>query len=183
MKLVEIEISQYDARWPGMFAKYASDIRSATGDVVLRVDHIGSTSVPGLAAKPIVDLQLALDDWSSFEPLRRGIEAIGYEFHPDNPDTRKRYFTLEQDGTRLVNLHARLFAEFSAQAALLFRDYLRVEASARHRYEEAKRHLASQPWASVDDYADAKGDIIWTLLREADMWGWSARWSPGETDA
>jgi GrpB-like predicted nucleotidyltransferase (UPF0157 family) len=115
MSPVEIEISEYDPRWPDVFARHASEIRSATGDIVLRVDHIGSTSVPGLAAKPIVDIQAALDDWSSFEPLRRGVEAIGYEFHPDNPDARKRYFTLERDGSRLVNMHVRLFAEFSAQ--------------------------------------------------------------------
>jgi len=183
MSSVEIEISEYDAGWPGMFSEYGSEIRSATGGLALRIDHIGSTAVPGLAAKPIVDIQLVLEDWSPFDPLLPALEAIGYQFYPDNPDGRKRYFTLENDGNRLVNVHVRLFAEFSAQAALLFRDYLRVEASARRRYEETKRRLASQIWDSVDDYADAKGDIIWVLLREADVWAWSSRWSPGETDA
>ena len=137
----------------------------------------------GLAAKPILDIQIALDDWSRFEELQKGMESLGYHWHPDNPDQRKRYFTLESNEIRLVNVHARRWGEFSAQAALLFRDYLRANRRARARYEQRKRELTTRTWPTIDDYADAKGDTIWAILREADVWGSEAGWAAGPSDA
>ena len=88
---------------------------------------------------------------------------------PDNDDRRKRFFRLVgADDRRLANIHVRNLGEFSEQAALLFRDYLRAAPEARHRYEETKRTLAPQIWRTVDDYADAKGDCVCALIREAE---------------
>lgn len=98
-----------------------------------------------------------------------------------NEDGRKRYAKRRVPGDE-TNVHIRTAGEFSQQAALLLRDYLRAERAARMRYEQAKRDLAEHPWDRVDDYADAKGDIVWQLLREADRWSWRG-WQPGPTDA
>jgi GrpB-like predicted nucleotidyltransferase (UPF0157 family) len=168
-----VVISDYDAAWPGRFKEYAAALRGAVGRRAIRIDHIGSTSVPGLAAKDVIDLQVSVAEFEPFEPLRAAIESLGYEWMPDNDDRRKRFFRLVSPvGARLANLHVRRAGEFSEQAALLFRDYLRATPEARRRYEETKRALALVPWPTVDHYAEAKGDGIWSLLREADRWAW-----------
>lgn len=140
--------------------------------------------MPGLAAKDVIDLQVSVADSEPFEPLRIAIEALGYRWIPDNHDRRKRFFHLDSpQGARLANLHVRREGEFSEQAALLFRDYLRARPKARHLYEEAKRALALRPWPTVDHYADAKGDCVWSLLREADRWAWDIGWNTPASDA
>lgn len=169
--------------WAARFADLGARLRGALGDRARRIDHIGSTSIPGIAAKPIVDVQVAVEDFEPFAPLREGVEATGYRFHPDNDDLRKRYFTLDEDGTRISNLHLRRWAEFSPQAALLLRDYLRAVPEARARYEATKRELATRQWPTIDHYADAKGDTIWALLREADVWSGASGWHAGPSDA
>ncbi len=182
-RVISVHLAPYDPAWSDQFAELAAPLRQALGDRALRIDHIGSTAVPGIAAKPIVDVQVAVDDFEPFPPLRAAIESVGYRFWPDNDDLRKRYFTLDRDGGRVSNLHCRRWGEFSAQAALLLRDHLRAVPAARQRYEATKRELATRAWPTVDHYADAKGDTIWALLREADEWGWALGWHPGPSDA
>jgi GrpB-like predicted nucleotidyltransferase (UPF0157 family) len=177
-------ISDYDTSWPRRFNEYAVALRGALGQRAMRIDHIGSTSVPGLAAKDVIDLQVSVAGFEPFEPLCRGIERLGYEWMPDNDDRRKRFFRLVSPaGARLANLHVRRAGEFSEQAALLLRDYLRAAPEARRRYEQAKRALAALPWPTVDHYADAKGDCVWSLLREADHWASDVAWTASPADA
>jgi GrpB-like predicted nucleotidyltransferase (UPF0157 family) len=179
-----VVISDYDAAWPRRFKRYAATLRAALGQRAIRIDHIGSTSVPGLAAKDVIDLQVSIADFETFEPLRAAIEGLDYEWMPDNEDRRKSFFRLVSPaGARLANLHVRRAGEFSEQAALLFRDYLRATPEARRRYEETKRALALLPWPTVDHYAEAKGDCVWSLLREADHWAWDVSWTAGPEDA
>ena len=182
--MLEVLICDYDPAWPERFREYAGPLREALGRAAARIDHVGSTSVPGLAAKDVIDVQASVVDLDAFEPVRQAIEALGYEWMPDNDDRRKRFFRLvAPDGRRLANLHVRRLGEFSEQAALLFRDYLRASPRARSRYEEVKRALAEGPWPTVDHYAEAKGDCIWSLIREADRWAWDVGWSAGPSDA
>lgn len=106
-------------------------------------------------------------------PYVEELRQLGFEFRPNNDDRCKRYF--RRRGSRNdVNLHVRRSGEFSEQAALLFRDYLCASEDARRRYEAVKRELATREWERGDDYADAKGDCVWQLLREADRWSWQA---------
>lgn len=183
-----IEIVDADPRWPEQFTCVASALRTATGDWAQRIDHIGSTSVPGLVAKPLIDVQVStrrpddLDD--AGHPVRRALDGMGFALMTDNDDRRKRFLRLRDshDGSPDVNLHVRRTGCVSQQQALLFRDYLRAESSARERYAAEKRRLALSSWRSVDAYAEAKGDVVWGLLREADVWSWSG-WQPGPTDA
>jgi GrpB-like predicted nucleotidyltransferase (UPF0157 family) len=174
MTHMRVRVVPYDEAWPVRFQTLAGPLRDALGARAVRVEHIGSTSVPGLGAKPIVDVQVSLRSLEPFEPVRQAIEALGYDWLPDNDDRRKRYF--RRRGEVDVNIHVRTAGEFSEQAALVLRDYLRASPSARGRYEAVKRSLAEQEWETVDHYADAKGDCIWALLREADRWGGLTGW-------
>lgn len=190
---MRVTLSEYDPGWPHRFAAFAADLRRSLLDRVpdrlVAIHHIGSTAVPGLAAKDLVDIQVSVVSpspvrpFESFEPLREAIEVLGYRWHPDNPDGRKRFFSLDDGERRLVNLHVRQHGEFSAQAALLLRDLLRADEAARVRYEATKRSLAERDWPTVDDYAEAKGDTIWALLRDADVWAARTAWCPRPSDA
>lgn len=177
---MRITVVAYEDAWPARFEALAGPLRAALGDRAMRVEHIGSTSVPGLAAKPIVDIQVSVESLEPFVPVRAVIEGLGYEWMADNDDRRKRYFRRRGDVD--ANVHVRVAGEFSEQAALLLRDYLRASPAARERYEAVKRALAEREWETVDHYADAKGDCIWTLLREADGWaaerGWGTAGQP-----
>ncbi len=178
---VAVEIHDYDPAWAERFRRYGTALREALGERALRIDHIGSTSVPGLGAKPIVDIQVSVAGFEPFRPLQAAVESAGYRYHADNDDLRKRYFTLDGAG-RLSNLHVRLLGEFSQQAALLLRDYLRASAAARATYERVKRELARSTWPTIDHYADAKTEVVWGLLLEADRWAQAEGWAAGPSD-
>jgi len=189
---MRVALVPYDPEWPHRFGAFGADLRHSLMDQsvpgvasrLVAIHHIGSTSVPELAAKPVIDIQVSVTDFEPFDPLREAIEVHGYRFSPHNDDLRKRFFALDTpEGVRSVNLHVRIEGEFSQRAALLFRDHLRAEPYARERYESTKRELATQEWEDVDTYADAKGDTVWQLLREADVWSAGRAWSPGPSDA
>jgi GrpB-like predicted nucleotidyltransferase (UPF0157 family) len=177
-----IEIVTYDAVWPGLFRREAARLREVLGSVALRIDHIGSTAVPGLAAKPVIDIQIAV---ASFEPLdafRAPLEALGYLFRADNDDRMKRYFR-EPPATRRTHLHVRRHGSWSEQFALLFRDYLRTHAEAAARYAALKRELAAACRDDRQGYTAAKEPFIWAAMRDADAWAQATGWQPPPSDA
>lgn len=177
---MQVDVVEYDAGWPDRFAHVGTELRAIFGGVADRIDHIGSTAVPGLAAKPIIDVQVSL---AALEGVAQyGPPLAARSFLLERNDDRRKWLATRRGSGVAANVHLRRSGEFSQQAALLFRDYLRASPSARQRYEHTKRQLAERSWRSVDDYAEAKGDVIWELLREADGWSWHG-WSPGATDA
>ena len=183
---VAVVIVDPDPSWSAQFHAEAQVLRELFGSLARRIDHIGSTSVPGLAAKNVIDIQVTvarptvLDD--ADHPVRRSLADAGYDFSADNDDGRKRFFSRRRPDEVPVNLHVRRDGCVSQQQALLLRDFLRECPAARQRYEGEKRRLSRQRWRSVDEYADAKGDVVWELLRQADVWSWRA-WTPGPSDA
>jgi GrpB-like predicted nucleotidyltransferase (UPF0157 family) len=182
---VTIVLVAHDPAWAHQFVVASSQVRVATGSWATRIDHIGSTSVPDLVAKPVIDVQVSTGDPSQLDdpahPVRHRLLSVGYELVLDNDDRRKRFLRRRANGPD-INLHVRRDGCVSQQQALLFRDYLRADESARRRYGDQKSRLARRRWPSVDHYADAKSDIVWALLREADRWSWSG-WRPGASDA
>jgi len=177
-----IEIVAYDPSWPGWFAELGRELRGALGDVALRIDHIGSTSVPGLAAKPIIDVQVSV---ASFEPLdafRRPLQRLGYVYRADNPERTKRYFR-EPPSRRRTHLHVRRAGSFSEQWALLFRDHLRTHRDVAVEYEALKRRLAIQFRDDRHAYTNAKVPFLWQVIRQADEWAQAQGWLPGPSDA
>ena len=158
-----ITIQPYDPSWPLRFEREAEAIRNALGALALRVDHIGSTAVPGLPAKDIVDIQVSV---ASLEPgavYRAPLERAGYIFRPDD-DPQHRFFKRDgSDGRRLVNIHVcEAGGEWEARH-LAFRDVLRENAELRTQYQELKRALAKQ-YESAEEYAEAKGSFITSVL-------------------
>ncbi len=177
-----ILIEAYDPDWPRRFADLARALRRELGERAARIDHIGSTAVPGLAAKPVIDIQISV---ARLEPLRAyadGLARLGFGWRSDNPDLTKRYFR-EGPGLRRTHVHVRATGSWSEQLNLLFRDYLRVSAEARGVYAEAKLALATRFRDDRDAYVTAKTPTIWALLQRADEWAKATGWAPGPSDA
>jgi GrpB-like predicted nucleotidyltransferase (UPF0157 family) len=180
-----IVVVPYDAGWPALFRETARPLRAALGPVALRIDHIGSTAVPGLAAKPIIDLQIAVGAFEPLDAYRRPLEGLGYVFRADNPERTKRYFR-EPPGARRMHIHVRQRGSWNEQFALLFRDYLRAHADAAARYGELKADLARRCGHDARDrhaYVEAKEPFIWATMREANAWAQATGWAPGPSDA
>lgn len=179
---MRIEIHDYDPAWPGLFRETATAFRQALGPLALRIDHIGSTSVPGLAAKPIIDIQISVASLEPVEPYAAGLASLGYEWRPDNPELTKRYFR-EGPGMRRTHVHVRRSGSFAEQFALLFRDYLRADLLACDYYAAAKRQLALQDWEDVSAFGEAKDPIFWEIIYRANRWSQDTGWEPGVCDA
>jgi len=177
-----IHIAPYDPSWPGAFRDIARDLRRLFGDRALRIDHIGSTSVHGLAAKPIIDIQASVATLSSDEPWRSALVAAGWEWNSENRERTKRFFvSTRRDPT--AQLHVREVGSLTEQLALVFRDYLRENRGAAGRYEAFKRDLATRIWRDGNEYAEAKTEIVWPLLLEAYRWSMHTGWRAGPSDA
>jgi GrpB-like predicted nucleotidyltransferase (UPF0157 family) len=177
-----VEIVSYDPAWPGRFAELGAALRRVLGATALRIDHIGSTAVPGLDAKPIIDLQISVADFEPLDAYRIPLESLGYVFRADNEERTKRYFR-EAPGTPRTHLHVRRAGSWAEQLALLFRDYLRANDAEARAYAEVKRALAARFAADRQGYTDAKDPHIWDVMRRADRWSQETGWRPGPTDA
>src|SRR5205823_2380975 len=112
-----IRVVPYDSAWPLMFARQAADLRDALGAVALRIDHIGSTAIPRLAAKPVIDSQISVADFEPLDAYRAPLERLGYVFRADNLERTKRYFR-DPPGQRRTHIHVRRAGSFSEQFAL-----------------------------------------------------------------
>jgi len=181
LRAQRVELVPYDPRWSERFTELGGAIRAALGDSALRIDHHGSTAVPGLAAKPVIDVQVSvaqLEPASAYQPQ---LEELGYSFSPDNDDRTKRFFFRRTDS--VANVHVRVAGSFGEQTALLYRDYLRAHPEAASHYGAVKSGLAERSWADVDEYANAKSNVVWSLLHEAFLWSMDTGWSPGPSDA
>jgi len=160
-----IELAPYDPRWPAQFDALAARIRAALGSRVLLLEHVGSTSVPGLSAKPVIDLVLAVADSAdeaSYVPL---LQAQGFVLRIREPGWFEH--RMLQAPEIAGNLHV-----FSAGCAeigrmLAFRDHLRAHAEDRTLYERKKQALAARRWRHVQHYADAKSDVVQEILARA----------------
>ena len=181
MSTETIEIHAYDPGWIDEFTDLASRLRHALGPVARRIDHIGSTSIVGLAAKAIIDVQISVD---ALEPMeyRASIEGLGFVWRHDNPEKTKRYFR-ERPGAKRIHIHVRRAGSWHEQYALLFRDYVREHPEAARQYEAVKRRLAQQFRFDRVAYTDAKGPIFWQIMLRADRWAAATGWEVGPSDA
>ena len=172
----------YDGKWQTEFVEIAKRLRETIGDEALRIDHIGSTAVPGLDAKPVIDIQISV---KSLEPMtyRSALEAAGYRHRADNPDLTKRYFR-ETEGMRRTHIHVCEAGSWSEQFALLFRDFLRQSEKWRRVYAAEKHALAEHYSAphERDFYVDGKDPIIWHIMQEASRWSKDTGWRPPASD-
>lgn len=172
----------YDPVWPDMFARWGVGLRSALGGAAARIDHIGSTSVPGPAAKPVIDIQISVASLEPTDEFLGPLTGIGFVYRADNPERTKRYFR-EPQGQHRIHVHVRQLGSFSQQFPLLFRDYLRCHTSAATEYAAAKRRCAAQFRNDRPGYVQAKDALVWDIIRRADAWAQRTGWIPGSSDA
>ncbi len=153
-----ITLAEYDPRWPVLFDHEAAQIRAVLGAVAVRVEHVGSTSVPGLAAKPIIDIVLAVPDSADEPAYVPALEAAGYVLRIREPDWFEHRLFKSPDTD--INLHVFTAGAAEIDRMLAFRDRLRANDSDRDAYLRVKRDLAQRTWRHVQHYADAKTAIV-----------------------
>lgn len=177
----QIQITPYNEAWADQFAELAALLREALGEVALRIDHIGSTAVPGLAAKPVIDIQISVAALEPIDPFRVPLEGLGYVYRADNPERTKRYFR-EPPGTPRTHIHVRKLGTFSQQFPLLLRDYLRTHPTELPVYEELKRRLAAEHPHDGAAYTEGKVPWFWQTIRRADEWAQRTGWECAGAD-
>ncbi len=160
-----IVLVDYDPAWPQLFAREAERIREALGEHALQIEHAGSTSVPGLPAKPIVDIVLAVADSADEPAYVPALEAVGYVLRIREPEWFEHRLLKGPDTD--VNLHVFSQGCSEIERMLLFRDWLRADESDRALYERAKRELAQQDWQYTQHYADAKSAVVEEIIARA----------------
>ncbi|MGA4839307.1 GrpB family protein [Streptomyces sp. G45] len=167
-----ITLREYDPRWPEAFARQAARMRAALGGLAHGVEHVGSTSVPGLPAKPIIDMLLTVPDSGAEPDYLPALEGLGFTLAIREPEwyehrvLRKR-LTAADDGADSVNLHVLSAGCPEADRMLLFRDHLRAHEDDRALYAATKRALSERTWEYVQNYADAKSDVVAAILQRA----------------
>jgi GrpB-like predicted nucleotidyltransferase (UPF0157 family) len=157
-----IAIVDYDPRWPHLFEREADTIQAALQNRALRIEHVGSTSVPGLAAKPVVDILLVVADSAEESDYLPALEAAGYRLQIREPEWHEhRMFK----GPRIdVNLHVFSRGCLEIERMLAFRDRLRNDETDRELYAQTKRALAQKDWKYTQNYADAKTAVIAQIM-------------------
>ncbi len=159
---VTVRMAEYDQEWPRRFAREAERLRAALGRRALRIEHVGSTAVPGLAAKPVIDMVVAVADSAEESDYLGDLEAAGFVLRAREPEWFEHRF-LDKAGTDSgvsVNLHVFSLGCTEIERMLAFRDHLRVNAADRERYARVKRDLARRPWSDIEAYAQAKNAIV-----------------------
>ena len=160
-----IHLAPYDPAWPSLFTRLAKQIRETLGDNLLLLEHVGSTSVPGLSAKPIIDMVLAVADSSDEASYVKPLEEKGYRLRIREPDWYEHRLLKPPDARG--NLHVFSAGCEEIERMLLFRDWLRDHADDRLLYEATKRELAARRWKYAQNYADAKSEVIQEILARA----------------
>ena len=158
----EVVVVDYDAGWPRRFEHERARLANALGDRALAIEHIGSTAVPGLAAEPIVDLLVIVEDPDDEPAFGPSLIDAGYELRVREPGHRM-FSTPAHD----VHVHVRAPGDPEIDRHLAFRDHLRNSPADRDRYARLKRALAARTWTDMNHYADAKGPLIEEILAAA----------------
>ncbi|HEY0022271.1 MAG TPA: GrpB family protein [Longimicrobium sp.] len=167
----KVEVVPHDPRWRDSFQAEATHIAAALGAHLIAIHHIGSTAIPGIHAKPVIDLLMEVDDIEAIDQRSSAMEAIGYEVMGEFGMPGRRYFRKDdQHGTRTHQVHA--FQAGSAEVVrhLAFRDYMIAHPADAQRYSDLKRKLAEEyPW-DMDGYVDGKDGFIKEIDRRAAEW-------------
>jgi GrpB-like predicted nucleotidyltransferase (UPF0157 family) len=188
-----IEIVSYQPGWPAEFLSIGKAIRAAVGMLALRIDHIGSTSVPGLAAKDRIDIQITVQ---SFEPaLAIALQRAGYmrsegnisdHIPPGEPNESKnweKWFFRAPEQQRPTNVHVRRLGLPNQRYPLLFRDFLRATPTASLAYAQVKTALAKYHADDIEAYYDVKDPVCDIIIAGAELWAEKTGWVMGPSDA
>ena len=172
-----ISIVDYTPEWPRLFEREAERVRAVLGERVLLLEHVGSTSVPGLPAKPRIDMLLAVANSADESTYVPAMQAAGYTLQVREPDWYEHRLFRRPDID--INLHVFSAGCPEIDRMLLFRNWLRANVADRELYERAKRDLARQNWKYMQNYADAKTAVVEEILARAQA---AERESPAPAD-
>jgi GrpB-like predicted nucleotidyltransferase (UPF0157 family) len=189
-----ITIVPYDASWPEAFVEVARPLRIVLGHLALRIDHIGSTAVPGLAAKDRIDVQVTIQHFDCTQQVVTALGLLGYthfkEYTSDHrpplaqgPDTDwEKLFFRPPATQRPTNLHVRALGRPNQRYPLLFRDYLRTHPAASAAYAQVKLNLARLQPDDEDFYYDIKDPVCDVIIQAAEEWARLTNWQMGPSD-
>jgi GrpB-like predicted nucleotidyltransferase (UPF0157 family) len=187
--MAAVALVDYDPTWPDQFARLAAALRRQLGDGVLAVDHIGSTAVPGLAAKDVLDVQVTVPDLATADRLAPAFRRAGYLATPyrrdhqpagdrSDPGAWEKRLWQTPPGARRANLHVRVAGWPNQRYALLFRDYLRAHPRAAAAYARLKRALAERLGDDLAGYTDVKDPACDLIVVAAEAWAAAGRPRP-----
>jgi GrpB-like predicted nucleotidyltransferase (UPF0157 family) len=162
-----VVLAEYDPNWPRCYDREAARIRAALGAKALVVEHVGSTSVPGLAAKPVIDMLLVVPDSADESGYLEALEAAGYVLRIREPDWFEHRLFKGPDTD--INMHVFTRGASEIDKMLLFRDWLRTSEADRSHYERTKLDLATRVWRHVQHYADAKTAVVQEIMQRAEL--------------
>jgi GrpB-like predicted nucleotidyltransferase (UPF0157 family) len=160
-----VQLDRYDPAWPVLFEREAVRIRKVLGEQVRLLEHVGSTSVPGLAAKPIIDIVLGVPDSSNEAAYIPRMEAAGYVLRIREPEWFEHRLFKGPDTS--INVHVFTDGEAEIGRMIAFRDWLRSHDDERLLYQATKQELAAREWKYVQHYADAKTEIVEGIIARA----------------
>jgi GrpB-like predicted nucleotidyltransferase (UPF0157 family) len=191
-----VVVVPHQDRWQTEFREAAAHLRRVLGDLATRIDHIGSTSVLGLAAKDIIDIQVTVPDIDNTAALCGAmIQPGGYrqrgEFNEDHvpvgadpePSEWRKLNFRESEGARVIHVHVREHGRLNQRYALLFRDYLRSDRTSAKLYEQVKTRLALLFPQTLDAYLYIKDPACDLIMQSAERWSQQTAWEPGASDA
>lgn len=177
---LHVELTVYDSSWPGRYGRWRDRLRGQLGDTALRIEHIGSTAVPALPAKPTVDVQISVADLDDESLYVAQVGKTGIQLR--SRDALHRFFRPFAGQPRDVHVHVCRAGSDWEREHLLFRDYLRSHADARDAYAKVKWEAAQIWWDDRIAYTEAKSGIILDLLGAAETWARANSWSVAPHD-
>lgn len=159
---MKIILETYNANWKSMFEEEREVLLKKFVNAGLSIEHIGSTAVEGLMAKPVIDILVGVNDFSGVDTLIPGMEKLGYSYISKYEDVMpgRRFFIKEKEGIRTHHVHMVQKGDDFWTRHLFFRDHLRNDSVAKEKYQELKMALANREWNNGDEYASAKNDFI-----------------------
>jgi GrpB-like predicted nucleotidyltransferase (UPF0157 family) len=160
-----IHLVPYDPAWPSLYAKLEEQIRAVLGARALVIEHVGSTSVPGLSAKPVIDIVLAVSNSADESFYLPALQAVGYVLRIREPD----WFEHRMLKTPAIEANVHVFSQGCEEIGRMvaFRNHLRNNQTDRNLYKREKEALAGRTWKHVQNYADAKSDVVREILGRA----------------
>lgn len=186
-----VVVTSYQPHWVDEFTRIAKHIRDLVGPAAIRIDHIGSTAVPGLGAKDVIDIRITVSDLDAADGLTHALRTAGFRHgttlehdlfrkkSETDPELRKLYMR-EPEGERRAHIHIRERGRFNQRYALLFRDYLRSAEDVRAEYELLKRRASQLFPDSIDGYLFLKDPVLHIIYEAASLWAEKVGWSPDE---
>lgn len=161
-----LTLAEYDPEWPARFAHERERLLGAVAAHVLAIEHVGSTAVPGMIGKPVLDIAISAADEASADACVSPLQTLGYEYRgPYGDDPRRRYYVRSVDGERAVHVHLYILPASAWDEKLAFRDALRADAALAAAYAAEKRRVADAVAWDKTAYSDAKGPFIASVLR------------------